>query len=364
MNLKFEKFERKYNFSIPDSYRILMTDMGDEYTIGNCEFFPVDDFINNNLRLGGAMEAGLFPFGCLGNGDCFCFLKYGENPGEYYVVLWLSETYNYVVLNSTFDNFLYNCVIQEYKTLLYPDEYMAEGTRDEIEESTNRINSICSLFDFDLEGIEGAKDEKSLDGLLISRDPFAIQLVCGAGSSMLSNGDAAGAAYLRKAMLFCPEYTAPYYILGKYLLGRDRQNALRLLFQGAMAPLAASGYSYWEEDNIGIPFNVMDEIFDILMHNEDNLQDEYRGSTFMNFIRMGQPYNDSFRFILAEKYIKDGDFASALRELNNVLLLTKDLKLKIEILEMLIPVYERAGYVWASGVCRRDIKYIKGLKQL
>lgn len=364
MNLKFEKFERKYNFNLPDSYRILVTDMGDEYTIGNCEFFPVDDFINNNLRLGGAMDVGLFPFGGLGNGDCFCFLKYGENLGEYYIVLWLSETYNYVILNSTFDNFLYNCVIQEYKTVLYPDEYMAEGTQDEYEESINKINAICSLFDFDLERIEKARDEKSLDALLLLRDPFAVQLVCGAGGNLLSKGDERGIDYLNKAVLFCPNYAAPYYILGKYLLDKDKPNALKLLFKGAMTPLAASGYSYWEEDNIGVPSNVMDEIFDILIHNEDSLPDEYRNSTYMNFIKVGEPYNDSFRFVLSEKYIKDEDYRSALRELNNVLLLTGDLKLKIKILEMLIPVYEKVGYVWASCVCRKDIRYIKGLKQL
>lgn len=362
MNLRFEKFERKFNFILPDSYRILVTEMGDGYAIGNCEFFPAIDFINNNLRLGGAMEVGLFPFGGLGNGDCFCFLKYGENPGEYYIVLWLSETYNYVILNSTFDNFIYNCAVQEYKALLFPDEYMADGTREEYEECIERINSICSLFDFDLDTIEKARNEDDLNSLILSRDPFAVQLLCADGEKLLEKDFKTGRERLKRAMMFSPEYMAPYYILGKFLLERDRKEGVKLLFRGASTPLAASGFSYWDEDNLNIPQNVMEEIFDLLAENKNLLPDECRESPYMEFIEKHEPYSPDFRFVLAQKYLNDGDYECAIRELNNVLMLSPDKQLKIKILNILIPVYEKTGLVWASGVCRKDIKYIKGLK--
>lgn len=362
MNLRFEKFERKFNFYLPDSYKILVTEMGEGFAVGNCEFFFADDFINNNLRLGGAMEVGLFPFGGLGNGDCFCFLKYGENPGEYCIVIWLSGTYNYVILNSTFDNFIYNCVVQEYKALLFPDEYMAEGTREEYEECIERINSICSLFDFDLNIIEKARDEDDLNSLILSRDPFAVQLLCAEGQKIIRKNFKAGSERLKRAMMFSPKYLAPYYILGKYLLKRDKKEAVRLLFRGAMTPLAASGFSYWDEDNINIPQNVMEEVFSLLVENKDILPDEHRNSVYMDFIEKREPYSPDFRFVLAQKYLNDGDYESAIREFNNVLLLSSDMQLKIKILNILIPLYKKTGLVWASGVCRKDIKYIKGLK--
>jgi hypothetical protein len=362
MNLRFEKFERKFNFSLPDSYRILVTELGNGYAIGNCEFFPAGDFLNNDLRLGGGMEVGLFPFGGLGNGDCFCFLKYGENPGEYYIVLWLSETYNYVILNSTFDNFIYNCVIQEYKALLYPDEYMAEGTREEYEDSIDRINTICSLFDFDIEAIEKVTDEEGLDALILARDPFAVQLLCAEGGRLLDSDFRGAEERLRRAIMFSPEYAAPYYLLGKHLIEEDRSEALRLLFKASMTPVAASGYSYWDEDNIGVPRNVMDEVFEILISYREILPEEFKNTAYMGFIEKGEPYNPAFRFVLAEKYINDQDYFGAIRELNNVLILTDDMQLKIKILNMLIPIYEKAGLVWASAVCRKDIKYIKGIK--
>jgi len=363
MRHRFEKFEIKYNFQLPDSYRLLVTELGDGYTIGNCEFFPAADFIDNNLRMGGAMDVSLFPFGGLGNGDCFCFLKYGESPGEYYVVLWLSETYNYVILNSTFDNFIYNCLIQEYKALLFPEEYMAEGRREEYEECIEKINNVSGLFDIDLGVIEDAKDEKSLNDLILKRDPFAVQLLCIEGNKLLVDGDTKlGKEYLNRAIGFSPSYSAPYYTLGKYLLDEDKKEALSILFEGAQTPVAASGYSYWDEDDIGIPRFVLNEIFSLICENEDMLLPECKDSIFMEFIRQGRPYDPSFRFLLVEKYLNMGDYNNCIKELNNTLMLTDDHKLKIKILDMLIPVYEKSGLVWASSVCRKDMKYIKGLK--
>lgn len=363
MNYRFEKFERKYNFQLPDSYKLFITELGDGYILGNCEFYSATDFIDNNLRLGGAMDARLFPFGGLGNGDCFCFLKYGDNPEEYYVVLWLNETYNYVILNSTFDNFIYNCMLQEYKALLYPEEYMAEGTKDEYEECIDRINSVSSLFDFDLETVENAKDEQALNSLLLQRDPSAVQLLCIEGRSLLQSEDPEGEKYIERAMCFSPNYAAHYYILGKYLFDKGmKEEALKLLFKATSAPLAASGYSYWDEDDAGVPENVMDEVFEIIAANASLLSEDTRKSTYMDFILRGKPYDPDFRYILAEKYLNDGELSNCIREFNNVLILTEDFKLKITILEKLMPIYEREGLVWASAVCRKDIKYIKGMK--
>ena len=362
MKFKFEKFERKYNFQIPDSYKILVTELGDGYIIGNCEFYPTVDFLDNNLRLGGAMEVGLFPFGGLGNGDCFCFLKYGENLGEYYVVLWLNETYNYVILNSTFDNFIYNCLIQEYKALLNPEEYMTEGTKEEYEECIDKISTVSSLFDFELDFINNQTDEDSLNRLILYRDPYAVQLLCAAGKNMLEKDDTLARKLLEGAISYAPDYTAPYYILGKHLLKTYKAQAVLLLFKGAQTPIASSGYSYWEEDEIGVPRSVMEEIFDIIIAHEEILPDECKSSFYMDFIKQNKPYDDAFRFGLAQKYLYNDDFENAIKELNNVLILTDDLKLKIKILEMLIPVYEEVGLVWASGICRKDIKYLKGLK--
>lgn len=363
MKLRFEKFERKYNFYLPDSYKLLITELGDSYMIGNCEFFSAEDFINNNLRSGGEMEVGLFPFGGLGNGDCFCFLKYGENPEEYYIVLWLSETCNYVILNSTFDNFIYNCLIQEYKALLYPDEYMVEGTREEYEECIDKIGSVSSLFDFDLDLIEKAKDEDALDSLILKRDPFAVQLLCMLGKKLLYTHTKEAEKYLNRAINFSPDYAAHYYILGKYLLDENKKEGLELLYKCATVPIAASGYSYWEEDDVGVPRNLLDEVFEILTKNKDELPHEYAKSIYMNFIMKGEPYDPDARFMLADEFLKSGDYIHCIRELNNVMILTDDPVVKIKLLETLMPVYEKAGFVWASSICRKDIKYIRGLKK-
>ena len=362
LRVRFEKFERKYNFQLPDSYKLLIAEMGDGYVIGNCEFYSASDFIDNNLRAGGAMEVGLFPFGGLGNGDCFCFLKYGENPEEYYIVLWLNETYNYVILNSTFDNFLYNCMIQEYKALLYPDEYMAEGSKDEYEECIDKINSVSSLFDFNLEEVEMAKNESDLNSLILNRDPSAVQLLCQEGRKMLASKNEEGVKYLKRAMCFSPDYTAHYYILSKYLMKVDAKEAVKLLYKSALTPVAASGYSYWEEDDIGVPENVLDEIFSTLSLNREMLPKQYRESLYMSFIMEQRPYDSDFRFVFAKKLFDDGEYLQSIKEFNNVLILTEDYKLKIKVLDMLIPIYEKVGLVWASAICRKDIKYIKGLK--
>lgn len=364
LQLRFEKFERKFNFQLPDSYKLLVTEYGDDYIIGNCEFYSSIEFINNNLRLGGAMEVNLFPFGGLGNGDCFCFLKYGENPGEYYIVLWLHENYSYVILNSTFDNFIYNCVLQEYKTLLYPEEYMAEGTKEEYEECIDKINCMSVLLGFDVETMEKARNNQDLSRMALARDPFAVQLLCIEGRNMLEKGILKGKNYLEKAMCFAPEYTAPYYLLGNYLLDIDKKEALKILLKGAKTQVISSGYSYWEEDDAGIPENVLEYLFDTINSNIQYIPDEFKDSPYIEFIRQERPYDPAFRFVLAEKFLKDGDYVSCTKELNNVLILSDDSQLKIKVLEMLIPVYERCGLVWASGVCRRDIKFIKGLKQM
>lgn len=362
MKLRFEKFERKYNFQLPDSYKLLITEMGDGYIIGNCEFYPAVDFVDNNLRCGGAMEARIFPFGGLGNGDCFCFLKYGENPDEYCIVLWLSETYNYVILNSTFDNFIYNCMVQEYKALLYPEEYMAEGTRDEYEECIEKINSVSSLFDFDIEELEKARSENELNMLILDCDPFAVQLLCKEGKKLLEQNNEYGVKLLNRAVDYAPFYAAQYYILGKYFYERDKTEALRYYFKAAQAPLAASGYSYWDEDDAGIPQFAMEEVFSDLLHFKELLPKEYMVSPYMDFISRQKPYDPDYRFVLAEKLLADGDYDNCIRELNNVLILTEDPALKIKVLNMLMPIYEKAGLVWASGVCKKDIKYIKAMK--
>jgi hypothetical protein len=189
-----------------------------------------------------------------------------------------------------------------------------------------------------------------------------VQLLCIEGKKLLSEGNMEGEKYLNRAMGFSPDYAAHYYIMGKYLLGRDRKEAVNLLFKGAMAPVAASGYSYWDEDDAGVPENMLDEVFELVASNSELLCDEYRNSPYMNFILNKEPYDPGFRFALAEKFLNNNDLGSCIKEMNNVLILTDDVKLKIKVLETLIPIYERSGLMWASVVCRRDIKYLKGIK--
>jgi hypothetical protein len=57
----------------------------------------------------------------------------------------------------------------------------------------------------------------------------------------------------------------------------------------------------------------MEEIFDILIKNENRLPEEYRNSAYMDFVKRKEPYNPSFRYVLAQKYLNDEEYNNGIR---------------------------------------------------
>jgi hypothetical protein len=354
-NVRFEKFEMKYGYYLPEDFKRFMIKFGGDAQFGSCRFEYPENIINNILRVPSKMDFHLFPFGDVGNGDYYCFYKYGEDVEEYFIGIWLHETNNFAILTSSFRGFLYKCILDDYLTTILPGDDLTEMENVLFsKECLERSERLAAEYEFDFEKIKTLENELDYHEFMAEFDEGAIQSLCYIGNKLLKSKDKRAYEILDKARKIYRPYTAPNYLLGKAMLnmGKDGNEFFKQALNGS---LVLTGYSYWEEDYLEIPEDVHREI---VLYADSSLTDS--GSLLERKLYNGEdPYSFELRLELARNYIKENDNSMAMVEYNNAIFCCSSKTRIKEILKEALDMANRAGFSYLTGILEQDIRKIR-----
>ncbi|MEF9934034.1 MAG: SMI1/KNR4 family protein [Clostridium sp.] len=354
--LKFEKFEMKYGYFLPSEFKEFMNKVGSDNFFGSCNFECSENIVNNIIREYGKMDFRLLPFGVVGNGDYYCFYRYGEGKDDYYIGIWLSESRNFIVLCSSFESFLYRCCLDDYfSTVIENNEVTLEDNIILNKESIKRCEYLCDEYGFDIEKVKTIEDKVDYHRLMVDYDHYAIQSLCFLGNYYLDMEKEKGIDILNIVKDKFKSYAAPYYILGKYYFDKGLAIAREEFLKGIRSSLIFTGYSYWEEDYVGIPLEV---------HRNMSYYLDGRKITSENYLEKSivkgkDPYSLILRLEVAEKYKENEEYEKALNEYANAIYCTDDILIIKDILKEALNCCDEGGIFYLRKLIMQDIKYLK-----
>lgn len=352
---RFEKFEMKYGYFLPDDFKKFMYKYGGDTQFGSCRFEYIDTVISNMLRRPGYMDFHLVPFGDVGNGDYYCFYRYGLERDEYYIGIWLNETRNFVVLTSSFKGFMYKCMLDDYLSTVIPNEELTdEESMLAYNESMDRCRMLADEFGFDFEKVKLLKDEFDYHRLMAEYDDKAIQSLCFIGKNLLKRNNADGLKFLEKAQQEFAEYTAPYYLSARAMLnlGEDGRTAF---IKALNTSLFMTGYSYWEEDYLEIPEDVHREV---MLYADEYLK-YYPGYLEKRLSDGDDPYDYKFRLELADNFYEKKNYKKAVLEYSNALFCCEKKECMRVILEKALACAKAAGLYYIAGIIEYDMRTLR-----
>lgn len=352
--LKIEKFEMKYGYYLPSEYKAFLYKYGGDSQFGSCRFEYADSIVSNILRQPGEMDFHLVPFGDIGNGDYYCFYRYGIHESDYYIGIWLNETKNFVVLTSDFKSFMYKCMLDDYLSTLGAEEENNMDIAAGISESIERCELLSKEYGFDFKSIKVMANDMDYHSLMAKHDPKAIQSLCFIGKKLLSRGDDRGMEYLKKVMEIFPQYTASYYLYGRSNMGLLHSTG-RELVKAIGSSLVTTGYSYWEEDYLEIPEDVHREI---LLYVDSYLENK-EGFLEKSLYSGKDPYDADLRLECARRWAKEGNISKAIGEYSNALFCCDDKGAYREVLGYALKDIKGAGIYYLEEIIEHDLKHLR-----
>ncbi|MEF9951309.1 MAG: SMI1/KNR4 family protein [Clostridium sp.] len=354
--LRFEKFEMKYGYFLPYDFKEFMNKVGSDNHFGSCSFECSENIVNNIIRVYGLMDIRLVPFGVVGNGDYYCFYRYGQGIDDYYIGIWLSESRNFIALCSNFKSFLYRCCLDDYfSTIVVNTEISIEDNAILNKESIERCEYLCSEYDFDLNKVKSVEDKFDYHNLMVEYDPLAIQSLCFLGRYYLDDDNEKGIDYLNIVKENFKTYAAPYYILGKYYFDKGISSSRVEFLEGISSSLVLTGYSYWEEDFVDIPLEVHRNM-SYYIDGRKLTSDRFLESSI---IRGKDPYSLILRLEFAEKCREKEMYSEAVDEYANAIYCTDDRVIIKDILREALACCDEGGIFYLRKLIMQDIKYLK-----
>lgn len=353
--LRFEKFEMKYGYYFPLEFKEFMNKYGGDTQFGSCRFEYPDNIINNLIRIPYEMDFHLVPFGDIGNGDYYCFYRYGAEQEEYFIGIWLHETRNFVILSSNFKSFLYKCLLDDYLSTVVVNEELSENERMLTSaESLERCEMLSKEYGYDLDKVKKMKDEFDYHRLMVEYDNKALQSLCFVGKYLIKNSDKSGFDFLEQGRLVYSFYSAPYYLTGKALMSINKDP--KDVFKKALkTSLVLTGYSYWEEDYLEIPEDLHREITLYVDKDLENSSDYLEESLYN-----GQdPYSYELRLEMAKLYAREHKYHNSMIEYSNALFCCEDKSIGKEILKEALETSKEGGINYLVGIIEHDIKILK-----
>lgn len=353
---RFEKFEMKYGYFLPNDFKKFMLKFGGDCHFGSCSFEYIDNIANNLLRVYGQMDFHILPFGIIGNGDYYCFYRYGQNKEDYFVGIWLHETKNFIILCKSFKSFIYRCVLDDYfSTVVLNTELGFEESIRMSQESMERCDILCSEYGFDIEKVKSIKDQLDYHRLMIEFDDHALQSLCYLGKHYLDINEDLALEYLNRCKEICSYYTAPYYILNKYYTGKNKEVAIEEAIEGIKTSLILTGYSYWEEDYLEIPNDCHREM-NLYLNKHRKVNLAHLESTILS---KKDPYDVELRIEIAESLKYEGKYEDSLREYANALYCCDDDSICKNVLKEALQCSREGGLMYLNKIIEQDIKFIK-----
>nr|WP_279233012.1 SMI1/KNR4 family protein [Fonticella tunisiensis] len=345
----------KYGYFFPVEFKNFMYKYGGDTQFGSCRFEYPENIISNLLRVPGYMDFHLIPFGDVGNGDYYCFYRYGSNINDYFVGIWLHETRNFVILASNFKSFMYKCLLDDYLSTVIPNEDISDIEYAEASaESIERCRVLSEEFGFDFEKVKNMKSEFDYHRLMIEYDEKALQSLCFMGKELLKKKDIRGFDILDSAKDICYFYTAPYYLAGKTLLNIGR-GGREYLKKALKTSLVCTGYSYWQEDYLEIPEGVHREVALLLDRYLENSDDYFERELY----RGRDPYDYELRYEMAKYYMRKRNYDWAMIEYNNAIFCSEDKKISKAILKEALVDAKEAGMHYLINIIEHDIRILR-----
>ncbi len=353
--LRFEKFEMKYGYFFPSDFKEFMNKYGGDTQFGSCRFEYSNNIINNIIRIPYKMDFHLIPFGDIGNGDYYCFYRYGAEVDDCFIGIWLHETRNFVILASNFKSFLYKCMLDDYLSTVVLNEELSDNERTLTNaESLERCKLLSNEYGYDLDKVKAMKNEFDYHRLMVEYDNRALQSLCFIGKHLLKNGDKGGFDFLERAIAVYPFYTAPYYLAGKGLINTNKDPG-DIFKRGLKTSLMLTGYSYWEEDYLEIPEDLHREITlyvdKYLKNSEDYLEKRlYSGE---------DPYSLKLRLQMARHYSSQGKYYSSMLEYSNAVFCCEEQSAAKEVLKEALKASIDGGINHLTRIIEHDIRFLK-----